>query len=326
VPSTPGSMATMHPWSMAPMAQPAILVLLGVKPWSEDIEGKDMWTWWRENTQQEHLPDGLAWCDTWQWEQQDEWVTATGGRCGVNALLKPLEALLAPQGPQPSASGVVRMVVRPATTTRQGHVIQLNSRRFACLWPGNCVITNPVSRTDQERSSPNTLEGVIPDPTVRAALFQALRAAVDKESEALAQLSTATRTQRQHYNDRNRMATMSRLLREAFMPRPEPECAANIWSTKWAPLASRRIQGPSDLLVANCCCARLLKFPDWLHLSCDCGPLVPNRSTQFGPASVIPSILHFMKFEMLSKCKASVDPPRGGFFRPARHHPGGLCC
>ena len=284
------------------MAQPAILVLLGVKPWSEDVAGIEVWRWWRANTQQQHLPDGLTWADAQLWEQQHEWVTATGSRSGVNALMKPHEALLEPQGPQASGAGVVRMVVRPATTTREGHVLKMASRKFACLWPGHCAIINPVSRTEPQRSPAHLLQVVIPDPAVRAAIFAALRAAVEIELAAVAAESTPTGQHKVLYNERNRLGTMNRLLQEAFKPRPEPAGAGG-WSTKWTPGAGRRMQGPDDVLRAQCCCARLLKFPEWLHLNCNCGHLVLNRLTHFGPENVIPALLHFMKFELLSKCR-----------------------
>ena len=51
-------------------------------------------------------------------------------------------------------------------------------------------------------------------------------------------------------------------------------------------------------------CAKGLKFPQWLTLSCDADiGMAVTQNSVLDNASAIPSILHAMKFLVLSMCR-----------------------
>ena len=96
-----------------------------------------------------------------------------------------------------------------------------------------------------------------------------------------------------------------------------------------------KVVGPTDIVESGCPCAKGLKFPQWLTLNCgtDIGMAV-TQSSVLDNASAIPSILHAMKFQVLSMCRTRhadeasiirgvIDLEDLGTLRVAGHAPAG---
>ena len=159
---------------MGPKSGPAmydgLLIMINVStPWSEMEPGTSFPTWWDKQFRGCQLPSIVM-----RLNQQCEWVTAQSSRAGINGLLKPNSGLIHSlhTHPQPSASGVVRLVVRPVVL--EDHPVNLGKlesdesmRRFFILIEEECDEVR-VSRKDTLRSPPGSFWPTFGQTAVRA--------------------------------------------------------------------------------------------------------------------------------------------------------------
>ena len=77
-------------------------------------------------------------------------------------------------------------------------------------------------------------------------------------------------------------------------------------STKWNPASSKQVPSPGDLEQYGCPCWRVRPFPEYVSQDCGgAGILQVAPATLFmKDREVIPTVLHAMKGQLLSACRA----------------------
>jgi len=108
--------------------------------------------------------------------------------------------------------------------------------------------------------------------------------------------------------------TCIRLLDACTMEPPSAEAtASNVGarrSTLFLPGDGQRIHSPAQIIESECPCATGSKFAQWLNLDCGIGHFIVTNNTIFDYVDqVIPSVLHSLKFSLLSACRASPIEP-----------------
>jgi hypothetical protein len=257
-----------------------LLIMINVSaPWSEMEEGTSFRAWWDRQFKGCQLPSIVP-----RLNQQCEWVTAQSSRAGINGLLKPNSGLdhSLHTHPQPSGSGMVRLVVRPVrlqdSPVNLGKVESDDSmRRFFILIDEECDLEIRVSRNDTLRSPPGSFWPTFGETAVRA--LQVVRAELRNIDKRQAEGGKRVKCSEVE------LETCIRLLEACIMkPPPAEATTSNVGprrSTLFLPGDGRRIESPAQIMDSGCPCAAGSKFAQWLNLECEIGQFIVTNNTIF---------------------------------------------
>jgi hypothetical protein len=166
-----------------------------------------------------------------------------------------------------------------------------------------------VSRDCTERSVAGSLLTVYPDAAdALDALIRTITGINIPQNQK--------RSKKQHdadYQQQNILEAALRLLRACRVRDAVPNTINDPneprRSTMWTPVGRKRIDSPSD--ISGCPCASGYKFGKWLYYDCAIGLHIVTPNTRFDTSnSIIPAVLHYLKFQVLSQCRTHpIDIP-----------------
>ena len=286
-------------------AHHGLVVLLNIRPHSESPGGSDEWL--RYLNQECGSVVAVALLERAMRDlgdgKNDEWVTATSSRPGVDPLQRPTGE------PGQRAGGVARMTVRraimpPGDICPTHELLRINqttgqASATACIIPDLQVVPGALV-TDGDatrRPQPQSLHTLFEDAATHHVFIRCVTKCLQDSIRANEALAGTTRIN-------PLWGVLGELLTMASPATPEPELE---FSTQWDPVAQRshRAANPQELMVRGCRCQyRDYGFGLWVLRGCPLGVMRFRPHMASSPEEFFALLRHDALFQLLSRARA----------------------